>query len=68
MKRIRVAVASGDDDAFRCERILNDAGIPFTRILQTDGHLLIDVEDQFLSAALDALRLAGFTAAALPPF
>ena len=43
---------------FRCERILNDASIPFKLILQTDGHLLIDVEDQFLSAAFDVLRLA----------
>lgn len=51
MKRIRVVVASGDDDAFRCERILNDAGIPFKLILQTDGHLLIDVEDLFVGGA-----------------
>jgi hypothetical protein len=54
-------VTSGDD-CFRCERALDDAGIPFKLIVQSDSHLLIDVEDRFLWPALEALHQAGFTA------
>jgi hypothetical protein len=59
---VRVA-ASNSDDCFRVEHILDDAGIPFKLITQADDHLFIDVENQFLWSALDALHQAGFTAA-----
>lgn len=61
VKRVRVAVSSSDD-CFRVEHILTDAGIPFKLITQADDHLFIDVENQFLRPALDALHQAGFTA------
>jgi hypothetical protein len=52
---VRVA-SSNSDDRFRVEHILNDAGISFKLITQADDHLFIDVENQFLWSALDALH------------
>ena len=61
MKRIRVAVPHGDD-CLRCERILDDAGIPFDlNQRKGTGTVLIFLEDDFVTPAQDLLEQAGFT-------
>jgi hypothetical protein len=53
---------SSSNDCLRCERVLNDAGIPFKLTVQKDSHLLIHVGDRGLRPALDALHRADFIA------
>ena len=66
MKRIRVAVPN-DDDCMRCERILDDAAVPFDLNQQQDtGTVLIYLEDESVQKALDLLEQAGFKADVAP--
>lgn len=60
MNQIRVSVSSSDD-CFRCERLLDDARIPFKLMVQAGNLLFIGVADRSLRQAFDALHQAGFT-------
>ena len=56
VKRIRVAVPH-DDDCLRCERILDDAAVPFDLNQQRGtGTVLIYLEDELVQKALDLLE------------
>jgi hypothetical protein len=56
------------DECLRCERIFDDAAIPFKLVIEGDNHLLIDIiEDRFLDVTLDLLRRASFTVDIVPP-
>jgi hypothetical protein len=61
LKRIRVAVATLAE-CLRCERIFDNAAIPFKLITQAENYLLIDVEGKFLPVVTDLLERAGFKA------
>ena len=66
MKQIRVAVATLDE-CLRCERIFDNAAIPFKLVIEGDNRLLIDItEDRFLEVTLDLVRRAGFTVDIVP--
>ena len=69
MKRIEVDKPdAAPDDCARCERCLNDAGIPFSRIEQeASGVIVVYVEDEFEQAAIEAFRQAVFSAGDAPP-
>ena len=62
MKRIRVAVPN-NDDCMRCERILDDAAVPFDLNQQQDsGTVLIYLEDESVEKTLNLLEQAIFKA------
>jgi hypothetical protein len=61
VKRIRVAVPN-PDDCMRCERALDDAAIPFDLMPHPErAVVLIYIEDESVTQAVDLLQRVGFT-------